>query len=167
MLLDRVAAPQRPAAEACPRLIEGCIEPPGPPRLLEQPQLRGGGQFSEDHPQQAKFRTAVAREPARQQLCRYAGDRTRLAGRRRDRPLSREGDKVVPPDLHTDAAGHEAALAQAARRQVRQARELALQGAGIADIALEGVLGGERLFLDLRQYRPLSTPEARSRIKAV
>src|SRR4029077_16930890 len=39
MLLDRVAAPQCPAAEARPRLIQGRIQAAGTARLLEQPQL--------------------------------------------------------------------------------------------------------------------------------
>ena len=42
MLLDRTTAPQRPAAKACPRFIEGRVQAPGTARVLEQPELRSG-----------------------------------------------------------------------------------------------------------------------------
>src|SRR5262249_285142 len=143
MLLDRITAPQCPAAETRPRLIEGRLQASRTARLLEQPQLRGRRQLSEDHPQQPKFPTGVGCEPPAKQLGRPPGDRPRLPGRWADRPLTREGGEIGAPDLHPDAACHEPAGAQTARCQVREARQVAPQGTWCADILLEGLLGAQ------------------------
>src|SRR6516165_10904175 len=143
MLLDRITAPQCPVPESRPRFIEGRVQAPGTAHVLEQPELRAGRQLSEDHSEQAKFRTRVGAEPPREQFRRHPGDRPRLAGRRRDCPLPREGGEVSTPDLHPDAGGPQPTGAQAARRQVREARELAPQLPRVADIVLEGLLGAE------------------------
>src|ERR1700746_427715 len=143
MLLDRITAPHCPAAEAPPRLTEGRLQAAHTARLLEQPELRGWRQLSEDHPQQAKVRTGVGSEPAGKQLRRHPGARPRLAGRWGHRALTREGGEIGAPDLHPDAACHEATGAQTARRQVREARQVAPQGAWCAYILLEGLLGAQ------------------------
>src|SRR6478609_697072 len=64
-LLDRVATPQCPAAKAGAGLIQrrvqaGCVRW----RVFEKAELRRRAQVSQDHPQEAKFRTGRALEPA-------------------------------------------------------------------------------------------------------
>src|SRR5205823_12106875 len=82
MLPDGAAGPQCPAAEARARLVERRIEPSRAAGLLEQPELRGGRELSEDHAQQAKFHPRVSTQPAGEELRGDAGDGARLEGRR-------------------------------------------------------------------------------------
>src|SRR5581483_7519203 len=56
MLLDAVTAPQRVISEPGPGLIERGVQASEMRDTLEQPELRGGTEITQDHPQQSKFR---------------------------------------------------------------------------------------------------------------
>ncbi len=121
-------------------------------RVFEKAKLRRWAQVSQDHPQEPKFRTRRALEPAGEEISGDVRDGTRIVCRRRDGSLAGKGDEIRTPDLDADAAGHQLFTPQPLASPARELRQFGLQNARIADVAREGLLGTERLLVAIREH---------------